>query len=66
MVREHLGVLAEAVGVQALERLEDRGVERAPALLEHAVVGHLVGEGVLERVLEVGKEPRLVQELRGL
>ena len=43
-----------------------RGVERAPALLDHAAVGHLVGEGVLERVLEVGKEARLVQELRRL
>ena len=30
------------------------------------LVGHVVGEGVLEGVLEVGNEPGLVEELRGL
>ena len=41
-------------------------MERAPAPLKHACVGDLVGERVLERVLEIGKEARLVQELGGL
>ena len=38
-------------------------MERAPALLEHAAVGDLVGERVLEGVLEIREEARLVQEL---
>ena len=38
----------------------------AAPLLEHATVGHLVGEGVLEAVLGSGEEPGLVEELRGL
>ena len=43
-----------------------RRVERTSPLLEEAPVGDLVGEGMLERVLEVGKEPRLIEELSGL
>jgi hypothetical protein len=38
-------------------------MERATAVLEHAPVGDLGGEGVLERVLEIRKEPRLVEKL---
>ena len=38
----------------------------APSFLEQAAVGHLMRQRVLEGVLDVGKEPYLVQELRGL
>jgi hypothetical protein len=34
--------------------------------LQEASVGDVVGEGVLERVLEVGEEARFIQELSGL
>ena len=66
VVGQALDVLGEPVGVEALDGLDDPGVERAPALLEQAAVGHLVGERVLEGVLEVGEEARLVEELGGL
>ena len=51
---------------RALDRLDDPGVQRAPPLLEQAAVGHLVGQRVLEGVLEVGEQARLVEELGGL
>jgi hypothetical protein len=41
-------------------------VKGAPPLFQEALVGHLVGEGVLEGVLKVGEEPGLVEELGGL
>ena len=41
----------------------DPGVERPPTVLEQAPVGDLVGERVLERVLEIREEARLVEEL---
>ena len=41
-------------------------MECAPAVLEHAPVGDLVGEGVLEGVLKIREEARLVKELGGL
>ena len=55
---------ARRSGVEPLEGLDDAGVERAPPVMEQPVVRHLVGEGVLEGVVEVGNEPGLVEELR--
>ncbi len=66
VLREPLDVLAEAIGVERLDRRHDPGVQRAPPLVEHAAVGHLVGERVLEGVFEIGEEARLVEELGGL
>ena len=63
---EAVDLLGQSVGIQPLHRIHDARVERASPLLEEAPVGHLVGEGMLERVLEVGEEPRLVEELSGL
>ena len=40
-----------------------RRVQDSPPLLEQTAVGHLVRQGVLEGVLALGKEPRLVEEL---
>ena len=61
-----LDLLGQPVGIEPLDRLHDPRVEGPPALAEEAAVGHLVRQRVLERVLEVGKEARLVEELRGL
>src|SRR3970282_1251395 len=44
----------------------DPGVERSASILEEVSVGHLVGERVLEGVLKLGEEGRLVEELGGL
>ena len=41
-------------------------MQHAPALLEQAPVGDLVGERVLEGVLEIREQARLVEELRPL
>ena len=38
-------------------------MQRPPPLLEQAAVGHLVRQGVLEGVVLLGEEPRLVEEL---
>ena len=40
-----------------------RAWRAAAPLLEEAAVGHFVGQGMLERVLKVGEQPRLVEEL---
>ncbi len=66
VLRQPLDMLAEAIGVERLDRRHDPGVQRAPPLVEHAAVGHLVGERVLEGVFEIGEEARLVEELGGL
>ena len=63
VVREPLDLLGQAVGVSVSMALHDAGVQRPPPLLEQAAVGDLVGERVLERVLQVGEQARLVQEL---
>ena len=61
-----LYMLREAVTVKRLDRVDDPGVKIAPTVLQEAAVGDIVREGMLEGVLEVGKEARLVQELGGL
>ena len=66
MMPQTLGVLPEPVGIEALDRRHDLAVQAAAPVLEETPVGYLVGKGVLERVLEIREEARLVQELRGL
>ena len=66
MVRQALDLLRDPVTGERLQGRDDAGMQRPPPLLEQAAVGDLVGERVLERVLEVRKEPDLVEELRGL
>src|SRR6266571_1253995 len=56
----------QAVRSETFEGFHNANVEYAPSLLEQAVVGDLMGEGVLEGIGMVGEEPRLVQELGGL
>ena len=48
---------------ERLEGLDDAGMQHPPPLLEQTAVGHLVGQGVLEGVLALGEEARLVEEL---
>ena len=54
------------VSGESLEGLDDVGMELPPPLQQEAAVGHLLGEGVLEGVGVLGKEPRLVEKLRRL
>ena len=64
VVGEHLVELLQAVRVEVLYGLPYRSVELFPLLLEQGVVGHLLGEGVLEDVLQFGEEALLVDELQ--
>ena len=61
-----LGLLGDALGSESLDGLGDAGVQGALPVVEQPPVRDFVGERVLERVLEVRKEPGLVEELRGL
>ena len=63
---EPLDLLAQAIPVERLDRVDDPRVKRAAALLEQTAVRDLVRERVLEGVLEIRIEPRLVEELGGL
>jgi len=60
MMSQALDLLGQPVGVEPLKGLHNPGMECAPPLLEHAPVSDLVGEGVLEGVLDVRVGARLV------
>jgi hypothetical protein len=46
-------LFVEPAGVELLHRLHDAGVKCATALVQHTAIRHLVGERVLEGVLEI-------------
>ena len=66
VVRQGLELLVEAIAVDGFEDVHHSRVKRAATVVEQAAVGDLVGERVLERVLELGVETRLVEEFGGL
>src|SRR5262249_50201438 len=66
MMTQTVGVFAEPIGIQALDAVHDFAMEATPPVVEQAAVGDLVGEGMLERVLEIREEMRLIEELGGL
>ena len=66
VVGQPLGLLGHALGRELLDGLGDAGVQGALPLVEQPLVGHLVGERVLERVLEIREESDLIEELRRL
>src|SRR2546427_6939971 len=66
MVGEAIDLLGQPVGVELFDRLHDPSVEGPPSVLEDTRVADLVAQGMLERVLRLGDESRLVQELASL
>ncbi|HSE94534.1 MAG TPA: hypothetical protein VLD61_01500, partial [Methylomirabilota bacterium] len=66
VVSELFDVLCQPFGMEPLDGFYDLAIESAPPVVEEAPVGHVMGQGVLEGVLEVREEPRLVEELGGL
>ena len=60
VVRQPLHLFTQPVRVEPLHRRHDLGVKLATAVLEQAPVGDLVRERVLEGVLQVREELRLV------
>ena len=63
MVRQAFHLLGHAVPDEGLQGLDDAGMESAPPLLEQRLIGHLLSEDVLEGVLVLGEEARLIEEL---
>jgi hypothetical protein len=63
VVGEPLDLLAEAIRVYPLDRTDELRVKDPPALLQQGAVRDLVGERVLEGVLELGEYAGLVEEL---
>jgi hypothetical protein len=61
-----LDVLGQPARVEPFDGPDDPGVERLASLLEQRAVGDLIGERMLEGVLEIREEARLVEELRSL
>ena len=52
MMGQAFDLLGHPVPGERLQGLDDAGMQRAPPLLEQRLVGHLLGEGVLEGVLD--------------
>src|SRR5215467_11203140 len=63
---QRLDVLGKSVRIETLESVDDTSVQRAPTVLEHAAIRHVVGQRVLEGVLEIGEDASLVKQLGGL
>jgi hypothetical protein len=66
VVGQPLQVLAEAVRIEGLDDLDDPRVESLPPVPGEAAIRDILGEGVLEGVLQLRKQSRLVEKLRGL
>ena len=50
-----VNVLLQLIGVERLHGLQDACVQGPPPLGRKAGVGHLLGQGMLERVFQMGK-----------
>ena len=63
MVGQPLDVLGQPVRIAAFDGADDPGVQGLAPVLEQGAVGDFMGERVLEGVLGIRKEARLVQKL---
>src|SRR5262245_54365405 len=63
MVSERFDLFLEPVTVEVFDGRDDTPVEELAALLQKTAISYLVGQRVLKRVLQVGKQLRLVEEL---
>src|SRR6266849_7717901 len=63
---ELVDLFGETILVQALDRLDDPRMQRAPRLREESSIRDLVGQGVLEGVLGLRPGARLVEKLGAL
>src|SRR2546425_8868349 len=66
VVGKPIHLLGQTVLVQRFDGYHDSRMEGAAPILEETRIGNFMGEGVLEGVLEVGKQARLVEELASL
>ncbi|MBU2644769.1 hypothetical protein KKI24_08690, partial [bacterium] len=63
---QHLVELFQAISIDRFDGNTDAFVDLFPPFLQQAVVGHLLDQGVLEDVLQFGKELLFVDELQPL
>lgn len=63
MVGELLDVLAQPIGVQPLDGVDDLAVQCAATLQEQTIVRDIVGQCVLEGVLQLRKHACLIEQL---
>jgi hypothetical protein len=66
VIGEPLDVLVELIGMEPLDHPDDTSVQLTALLPEQVAVRHLVGQSMLEGVLEVREQARLVKELGAL
>jgi hypothetical protein len=66
MIGQPFHLLGHLISGKRLQGRDDPGMECPPPLLEQRLIGHLLGEGVLEGVLYIGEEARLVEKLSRL
>src|SRR5437867_3572850 len=66
MVRELFRSLSEAVRIESFDHIDDPSMKRTAPLVEETAVRDLVRERMLEGVLEVREQTRLIEELGGL
>ena len=64
MVREPLDLLGQSTGVEPLDGLDDPRMQGAPAVGEQASIRHLVGQRMLEGVLDIAARGLFIDELR--
>ncbi len=66
VVSEPFGMLAQATVVDRLDRVDDAGMQPAALLVQKRSVSHLVGKRVLEGVLDIREQARLVEKFHDL
>ena len=66
MVRQPFDLLGHLVPSTCLNNLDQARVQSPPPLLQEAAVGHLMRQGMLEGVLRVRVQTRLIEKLGGL
>ena len=66
MMRQQFGSGRNGVGKLLGQHLGDLLMVVLPGALQQRLIGHLLGEGVLEGVDVLGEELQLVEELGGL
>src|SRR5262245_14472642 len=66
VTREALSLFARLIQLASLQRLEGAPMQGSSLLVQKARVRDFVCQRVLEAVLELGKQARLVEEFRGL
>ena len=66
MMRKPVDLLAQAFFIQLLDGVDDTRMDFAAAFAKHPAIGNLLGQGVLEIVLQIGKHLRGEKKLAGL